>query len=237
MDGEKLILEESRHPVILGYLIEYKYDLYDITLSCFIMYCAYMLRYLTRLYKHRWCTNEWAWWIGGMIPTGENRRMREIKEKVFHSHFLHYKCCMDWSGIELEPPQRQPEAWHRHYYLVFSTHPDHPNPQRRERTGKYGGHFCKTVYTSLCVYFLQPRLSASWDKSQEALSHLGSCSGRFCSELLLVVGATHWKFGFRSVRLSISWQKLSRDFVPRKNVIKWPPCCLLADCPWSLIFI
>jgi hypothetical protein len=39
MDGEKLILDESRHPVILDY--KNNYNVY-ISLYCFIIYCAFI---------------------------------------------------------------------------------------------------------------------------------------------------------------------------------------------------
>ena len=180
-------------------------------------------------------TNEWAWCIDGMILTAEKQGIRKIKEKICHFLFVHHKSYMDWPGIQPEPPRwqagnEQPEPWQDIYYFIFTAHQHRSNPQK-DKALTWWPLFQANLQSGVCLLSSAKAVSIAISGGTAQLGPLSSsilfrtarCSMRHQQEI--------W---FRSVRRSINWQTLSLDFVPRKNMIDCPLCCLFSDCPWSL---
>jgi hypothetical protein len=109
--------------------------------------------------------------------------------------------------------------------LICSTHPDHPNTQRRERTGKYCGHFARQV-TNQCVFIFFSQGSVSpviclrrnWSTTDLDLFD-------FVREVLVVVWATHWKSD--SFLFGVAWFCIQE----KKYIIDCFPSGLFAGCP------
>ena len=67
------------------------------SLSCFLTTLQ-----TSRIMQRTWYTSESVWIIGAMIMIGESQ---STQRKSCANHFIHNNNPLDWSGIELGPPQ------------------------------------------------------------------------------------------------------------------------------------